>query len=445
MPIDWESFNRNVIFTLQDLIRFDTTNPPGNETPCAEYIRARLAAEGIQGLVLESRPGRGNLVARLPGDGSQRPLLLMCHLDVVLAEADHWTHPPFSPEIHKGYLWGRGTTDMKGMAAIWVEVLLQLKRLNLALKRDVILVGSADEEAGGVYGLSWLAQNHFDLIDAEYAINEGAGMGTNYGKHWLFTCQTGEKGLCGLRLRANGQPGHASIPKDGTAVSRLAGAVDRLAHARLPLHIVPTVEGFIHALAESMDPAEAQNTLDLLNPDREAEAMACFPDPETRATLYAMLHNTAVPTILRAGKKINVIPSVAEAEVDCRLLPGQTAADLIAEIQAHVGRDIEIEVMYTNPGTENAFNTPLFHTIDRVMGQIIPEARVSPYLLPAATDARHLLRHGVKTYGFWPTMEIPGEPGAFAMAHAHDERISLENLSLGTRALWEIVSQFCTE
>ncbi len=444
MDINWDQLQDNVVRTLQDLIRFDTTNPPGNETPCVAYIRERLAAEGVPATLLESAPGRGNLVARLQGDGSQRPLLLLSHVDVVPAEADQWKHPPFSGHIVDGYLWGRGAVDMKGLTAIELELFLLLKRLNLPLKRDIILAATADEEAGGAYGAAWLVQNHFDLIDAEYCINEGGGIGIQLGSKWAFLCQTAEKGICWTRLTARGEPGHASTPRGETAVGKLAGAVDRLAHARLPQHRVATVEALIHSLSQTLPPPLNQAILGLLNPETEPQILGMIPDKTIAALLNASLHNTATPTILRAGSKINVIPSVAEAEVDCRILPGQSAADAVGEMRAVVGDQVELEVVFTSPGVESGYDTPLLDLMGQVAQEFEPDSITVPFMVTGATDGRFLAAKGIKVYGFWPMKELPEGPKVFELAHAHNERISLDNLRFGAQVLWEIVYRFCS-
>ncbi len=443
MDIQWEQLYDRVTRTLQDLIRFDTTNPPGNETPCAQYIQERLAAEGIQATVLESAPGRGNIVARLKGDGSERPLLLLSHLDVVPAEADQWEHPPFSGDLIDDYVWGRGAVDMKGLTAIELEILLLIKRMALPLKRDIILAATADEEAGGLYGLGWLVTNHLDLIDAEYCINEGGGIGVKLGDRWAFLCQTAEKGICWTKMIARGEPGHASTPKGETAVGRLAAAVDRLAHTRLPQHHVKTVTTLVQSLSQILPPPLDQGILGLLDPETEPQTLQMLPDPTLAALMSASLRNTATPTILRAGTKVNVIPSVAEAEIDCRLLPGQTPDDALAEIRAVVGNEVELEVVRTSPGVESEYDTPLFHLLDQVINEFEPGSMTVPFMVTGATDGRYLAARGVHVYGFWPMKEMPGGPRVFDLAHAHNERISLDNLRFGTRTLWEIVHRFC--
>lgn len=432
-----------VVSTLQELLRFDTTNPPGNEITAAQYIRERLAAEGIESTILESAPGRANLIARIKGDGSERPLLLMNHLDVVKTEPEQWTHPPFAGEIAGGYLFGRGAIDMKNLAAVEIELLIELKRRNLPLKRDVILAACADEETGGAKGMQWLVDNHFELVDAEYAINEGGGHGYRIGDRWLFTCQTAEKGVCWTKVIARGQPGHASAPPENTSVQKLLAAMNRLAQAKLPQHKVATVDTYVRSIASLLPGPQREKVLGIFDPATEAEALAALPIAELAQTLRASLRNTATPTGLKAGEKINVVPSVAEASVDCRVLPGQDDKSAQAEMRSFLGDEVELETIIYSPPTESGFQTPLFDLMKEVMNELAPGSVVTPYMSTGGTDGRFLAVKGVKVYGFCPMLIQPGEPGPMQLAHAHDERVSLANLGFSTRALWEIVRRLC--
>jgi acetylornithine deacetylase/succinyl-diaminopimelate desuccinylase-like protein len=445
MNIEWESLQDKVTATLQDLIRFNTTNPPGNETRVAEYVRGRLAAQGIESTVVESAPGRGSVIGRLHGDGSRPPLLLMGHSDVVTAEASQWAHPPFAGDLVDGVVWGRGAVDMKGLIAVELEVMLLLKQLGTRLKRDLILAVTADEEAGATQGMRWLLDYHADLLDAEYALNEGGGIGHPVGGRWLFGCQTAEKGIAWLRLRARGEPGHASTPRGAMAVGKLAAAVERLAGARLPQHPARTVRDYIETLSRVTPGPAGSRLLGLLDPTLEVETLAQMPDRNMAAVLNAALRNTAVPTVLRAGEKINVIPSVAEAEVDCRLAPGQTADDVIREVRALVGDDVEIEVGRYEPGIESGADTPLFDTIRAVMSELESASVAVPWMAVGATDGRFLAQRGVKVYGFWPLKAQPGEPVPSSLFHAHNERVSVANLRFAVAAFGEVVRRFAAE
>ena len=246
---DWKNLQSEMITHLRNLIRIDTSNPPGNETPAAEYIARTFAAENIGSTILESTPGRGNIIARIKGDGSRRPLLLMSHLDVVGVEAEKWKYAPFSAEIAEGSVWGRGALDCKNTVALWMMVMLVLKRSKLKPKRDVIFMAAADEETGGSHGAEWLTNNHFDLIEAEAALNEGGGFGLNFLGKTFYTFQSAEKGNVWVRLSAIGTPGHASIPRMDNPTLRVARIVSKLARRRFPLTPTKTVREMIDIMA----------------------------------------------------------------------------------------------------------------------------------------------------------------------------------------------------
>lgn len=444
MTLNWKSIREEATQHLQELIRIDTTNPPGNETRAAECLASIFKRDGIESTILESAPGRGNLVARLKGDGRAAPLLLMFHLDVVPVEADKWQHPPFGGDIADGFLWGRGTLDTKELGAMELMVMLLLKRdaSRQPLARDIIFMANADEEAGGNWGAGWMVKQHPDLIRAEYAINEGAGFAIDLLGHRFFTCQTGEKGTARFTMRARGRPGHASQPHPDNAVLKLADAIQKIGAAReaFPVHPTATVRQFFEGVAATLGKPYDAELLNLLDPKKYAAAMKRLPlDDSMRSMIYAMLHNTVTPTILKAGSKINVIPSVAEAQCDARLIPGQTEGNLLHELRTIVGNDVEIEFVGSRNGRESDYKTPLFDSITHVMAQHEPKAPVLPYLVVGATDARHVSNLGTMVYGFCPMIAPSME---LDRVHGHNERISLDNLEFGTRVLYEIVSEF---
>ena len=437
----WDVVRDEATRYLQDLIRIDTTNPPGNETKAAEYLARVLTREGIEPILLESAPGRGNLVARLKGDGRAAPLMLMVHLDVVPAEADAWTHPPFGGEIADGFLYGRGTLDTKELAAMELMVLLLLKREGKPLARDIIFMANADEEAGGRLGAGWMVKEHPDLIRAEYAINEGGGFGLVILGQRFFTCQVAEKGTARFVMRTRGRPGHGSQPHRDNAVLKLAEAIQKIGAAEFSHHATATVRLFLEGVAAKLGKRYEADLVALLDARKYRAAMERLPlDEGLRSMFSAMLHNTVTPTMLNAGTKVNVIPSVAEAKCDARLLPGQTADDLLRELRAVIGSDVEIEFLDRTAALESDYRTPLFDTIGRVMARHAPQAPVLPYLVVGATDARHVRKLGTKVYGFAPMFAPTSE---LDRVHAHDERISIDNLAFGTQVLYEVVSEFC--
>ncbi len=440
---NWDAARQQATQYLQDLVRIDTTNPPGNETRAAEYLATVLSREGIEPTILESAPGRGNIIARLKGDGRAAPLLLMGHLDVVPAEAECWSQPPFSGNIVDNYIWGRGTLDTKDLVAMELVVFLLLKREGKSLARDVIFMGNADEEAGGRLGAGWIVKEHPDLIRAEYAINEGGGFGLDILGEQFFACQTGEKGKAQFAMRARGRPGHGSQPHRDNAVLKLASAIQKIGTADLPVHPTTTVRLFLEGVAAKVDRQYGAGLRDLLDPRKYRAAIERLPiDEGLHSMFYAMLHNTVTPTMLTAGTKINVIPSVAQARCDARVLPGQTSRDLLHEVQTIVGKDIEIEFLDEMPAIEADFDTPLFRTICTVMSRYAPRATVLPYLVVGATDARYVTRLGTHVYGFTPTSSPTSE---LDRVHAHDERISVDNLVFGTRVLYDIVNEFAVQ
>ncbi len=443
MIADWNLVRDEATRYLQDLIRIDTTNPPGNEIKAAEYLAGVLKREGIEPTILESAPGRGNLVARLKGDGRAAPLLLMVHIDVVPAEADQWTHPPFGGDIADGFLWGRGTLDTKELAAMELMVLLMFKRdaARKPLARDIIFMANADEEAGGRLGAGWMVKEHPDLIRAEYAINEGGGFGLDILGQRFFTCQVAEKGTARFAMRTRGRPGHGSQPHRDSSVLKLADAIQKIGAAEFPHHATATVKLFIESVAAKLGKPYERDLLALLDAKKYRAMMERLPlDEGMRSMFYAMLHNTVTPTMLHAGSKVNVIPSVAEAKCDARVLPGQSSHDLLHELRAVIGNDVEIEFMDDTPALESAYQTPLFDTIARVMARHQPKAPVLPYLVVGATDARHVCKLGTHVYGFSPMLAPTSE---LDRVHGHDERISIDNLAFGTRVLYEVVNEFC--
>jgi acetylornithine deacetylase/succinyl-diaminopimelate desuccinylase-like protein len=430
---------------LRDLIQFDTTNPPGNELPAAQYIGDVLQQEGIEPMVLESAPSRGNVVARLPGDGSAGALLLMSHLDVVPADPQEWDHAPFAADVEDGYIWGRGAVDTKQLTAMQLAVLTTLKRENVPLKRDVVLAATADEEVGGIHGMGWLVRNHAQLVDCEYAINEGGGFGVEVRGQRFYVCQTGEKGVCWMKLTARGTPGHGSIPRGDNAVQKLSAALARLSRARLPQHRTATVDFLVRSLAAALGfPASLVLPL-ALHPLLERTMLQRMESQsEVTAVLRATLHNTVSPTVLRAGQKTNVIPSEATAEVDGRLVPGQQPEDLLREMRPYIGDDVEVDIIANSRPYESEPASPLFELFQEVLAERDPGCRLVPFLVPGATDGRFLADKGVKVYGFSPARQEPGWR-ILDLAHARNERISLANMDFGSQVLYDVVRRFCAK
>jgi acetylornithine deacetylase/succinyl-diaminopimelate desuccinylase-like protein len=327
---------------------------------------------------------------------------------------------------------------MKSMVSQELVVMLMLKRNGVPLRRDVIFAATADEEVGGDAGIGFLVESHPDLIRAEYGLSEGGGTTVYVAGAPLYDVRTAEKGTCRFHMRARGAPGHGSIPRTDTAVRRLARAVEALSACPLPFRATPTATAFFAAVTAALGlPREHQSLT-----ERNLALVSARLPPDLSNFLAAITHDTAVPTGLRAGKKINVIPSEAIATVDGRCLPGQTAEGFFQEIRGVIGEDIEIEPTDVTSALEDPPGGPLYDTIVDVMGRHAPDARVVPTMLAGATDARHVARLGVKCIGFGPLRVPPGFP-ADSLVHGHDERVPIDGFVWGIQVLYEIVTQFC--
>ncbi|MBI3071157.1 MAG: M20/M25/M40 family metallo-hydrolase [Deltaproteobacteria bacterium] len=428
---------------LRTLIRIDTTNPPGNELPAAELLADYFRRAGLEPVLLESAPGRGNLVVRVRGDGTLPPLLLTGHLDVVPAEADAWTHPPFSGDVADGCVWGRGAVDMKQMVALSAAVVAAMAREGRKLTRDLVFAAVADEEEGCTFGSKFLVDEHKDLVAAEYALGEVGGFTVAMNGRTIVPVQVAQKGIVWLRARAEGDPGHGSMPTRANATVRLARAMARLGESRLPQHNTEVMERFIHAVADTQPALKGFILRRLLSPTFSDFILTrLFPDPDLARPFYALLSNTATPTVLRAGSKTNVIPSVAEGEIDGRTLPGQSADDLVREVFEVTGTAIDLEPMRVLPPLETDVDTPLFVAIRAAVNRHLPDATVVPSLTPGFTDAVNFARLGTKYYGFVPTV-FPESMKFSRLFHGHDERVPIDGLRVGLDVLYDLVTTFC--
>ncbi len=443
--IAWDAEVAETVNNLCHLIQAETVNPPGNELPAILLVKDILDRAGVPGemyTIVESAPGRVNLVARLRGDGSERPLLLSGHVDVVPVEREHWSHDPFGGEVIDGVVWGRGALDMKGFLAMYLQVFLMLFRQNTALKRDVILAAIADEEAGFAHGSKFLVEKHRELIDAEYAFTEGGAMTVQMGKTRLYPIQVAEKSVCWLRMRARGKPGHGSIPHADNAVFHLAEALAKINRAgHLPVHITPTFQAMMSSAGKQISFPGQLVTGALQSPGLVSLALGRLKGP-AKNFLRALTTNTVSATMLQAGSKVNVIPSSAEVALDCRLVPGQTPDDVMREIKAITGDDVELEVVNTSGGAEFSTETPLYKIMANATRKMDPGGLVIPMLMPGATDASQYRQAGMKIYGFTPGV-LPADIPIMSMAHGHDERLPISYIKTGLPTLWEVVNQFC--
>jgi acetylornithine deacetylase/succinyl-diaminopimelate desuccinylase-like protein len=443
VTIDWTAARDEVTAHLRELIRFDTTNPPGNETAAAAYLAAVARDEGLEAQVLESAPGRGNAVVRWCAvNPTARPLLLMGHLDVVGVERDRWSRDPFGGDLDDGFVWGRGALDMKGQVAAEFTAFLLLKRGGLVLDRDLIFAAFADEEVStGEHGANWMWREHRALIDAEYALNEGGGWQSRVGPTRFYLCQVGEKGASRLRITARGPAGHASVPLDDTAMARLGIALSRLHRWQPPVVVTPVVRRML----ETMGAAAGERGLAAVRgalAESTWEAIMGLPlDDDIRLELRAHLANTAVPTILRGGSQINVIPAEVSVDVDGRILPGVDPEVFRADVQAIVGDAAEVTLLSREEGIAADPDSPFFAAIAATMSDLDSGCGVVPCLSSGGTDARAL--PGIRVYGFFPFAPSDRQTTYIPLIHGHDERIAVEDLVYGTRFFYEVVRRFC--
>ncbi|MEW5848876.1 MAG: M20/M25/M40 family metallo-hydrolase [Myxococcota bacterium] len=443
-PTNTPTHAHAALSTLKALLRLDTSNPPGNETPAAELLAETLFGAGLEPRLLHKSAGRDNVVVRLKGDGTLPPLLLHAHLDVVPAEAEKWSMPPFSAEEKDGWVWGRGAIDCKHMAAMSAHVLIALKEEGRTLKRDIILAGAADEEAGCIHGSKFLVNEHADLLRAEYALGEVGAFPLDIGPVRYWPIQVAEKGTVRLTLTARGDPGHGSMPHGNQAVLHLANALHKLGGARLPLHITPAVRRFIEQLA-STQPIPARLALPLLLNEKTAGFVVDNVLPaHLRASFAAALADTVSATVLRAGDKVNVIPSEARAQLDGRTLPGHDARDLVREVRERIGADVEILVESEDPPLTFSPDTPLFALLVDELKQADPGGIPVPYMIPGYTDAKAYGRLGTVCYGFAPTRFPKGSVVFSKMYHGHDERVHAEGFRWGFDVLHRVVRRWST-
>jgi acetylornithine deacetylase/succinyl-diaminopimelate desuccinylase-like protein len=431
LNVDWDAVAGEAVGLLQRLIRIDTTNPPGNEHLATDFLTEVLAKEGIASQRYDSAPGRANLVADLPSDSGEKPLILLHHMDVVPVEAEQWSVPPFDGLVRDGYVWGRGALDMKGMAVLEVMTVLTLKRLGAKLRRPVRLLAVADEEAGSAYGAEWLDREHPALLDGAFVLNEGGYGATGYlgVERPLFGVSMAEKGPLWLTLRSTGRPGHGSAPHDDNVLDRMTRAMQRIHAWQRPFLMTQPVK---HALRV----AHAEGYIDL-NPDKHnADAIA-----HRYRSLRTVLANTISATGLHAGMKHNVIPATAYATLDCRLVPGYEHEQFIAEVRRVIDDPkVQIETTFASESPTTDADTELHGAIEAVCHDVMPEAALLPRVTAGFTDSRTFRRRGVPAYGFVPMLLAPEEQAGM---HGNNERISVANIRLGCEVLFRVVERVC--
>ncbi len=421
---------------LQQLIRFNTTNPPGSEAECIHYIDTLLTEAGFQTTLLANDPARPNLIARLSGQGNARPLLLQGHIDVVTTEKQNWQQPPFEGKIVDNYIWGRGTLDMKGGVAMMLASLLRAKAEGTSLPGDVVLTLLSDEEAGGNQGAKFLVEHHAELFkDIRYALGEFGGFSITIGGKKFYAIQVLEKQVCWMKATLRGPGGHASLPMRNGATARLGRLLQQLNQHRLPVHIIDTTRQMLETISTTIaGPTGAQfgQLLDSTRTDATLDTLS-----EQSQIIDPILHNTVNVTIIRGGGQVNVIPSEILLEIDGRLLPGYTPDDMLAELREVIGDEVEIEIVRHDRGRAQA-DLGLFDTLANVLREADPGSVPIPFLTPVVTDGRFFSQLGIQTYGFLP-LNLPAGFDFLQTVHAADERVPVAAMEFGTQAMFEVL------
>ncbi|MCZ6501964.1 MAG: M20/M25/M40 family metallo-hydrolase [Gammaproteobacteria bacterium] len=422
---------------LSEYIQVNTVNPPGNETNGAQFFAKIFEDAGIQYETAESAPGRGNIWARLKG-GDKPALVLLSHMDVVSADPNYWDFAPYDGTLKDGYVHGRGALDMKSLGIVQLQGFLALHASGQKLTRDVIFVATADEEAGGAFGAGWLVENRPEIFgNVGYLLNEGGG-GSIYGTDTVFSVEVTQKVPLWLRLVAKGNPGHGSSPQTETAVTRILRAGNRLALTKFPVHVIPAVKSLFESTAQYQEKKLAERYADISNAIHDAEFMNYLQLTNPRAN--SLLRNTCSVTRLSGSSKINVVPTEASIELDCRLLPDQDAEEFVKELVIIINDpNVEIEKIMGFSAAVSSVDTPLYRVIESTIESHFPGAKVVPGVTTGFTDSHFFRDLGITSYGFGPfvTPQIDRRS-----VHGNNERITVENMERGTRVMIDLLNKF---
>lgn len=438
LNIDWDAITEEATNLLSEFIRIDTSNPPGRERAACDWLAGLFRREGIDDIAFydasdDSEHGvdRMNMTVTMRGSGGKQRLILLSHTDVVPVERQYWDFEPFSGAVANGTIYGRGALDMKSMGIMEMMAMFLIKRHGIPHSRDIVYMALADEEAGGTWGIEWMERHHPDLLQAEYVINEGGwGSAEVFGvRRPAFNCSISEKGPLWLRLTVEGRPGHGSVPHPDNALERLVRALNRIQEWARPVTVVPELQAFFDRLYRGgvLQDAPSDETLQKLAGEH--------------LLARAILSNTVSTTTAHSGMKHNVIPGIAEATIDCRLLPGQDPDDFTQQIRDVVGDEkVRIEPVFVSSTLASPIETELFGIIEDAVHDHVEDALVLPSVSAGFTDSRIFRQHGITSYGFIPYLLEQEEA---MTVHGHNERITIENLRLGMQILFETVRRLC--
>ncbi len=437
--VDWDLVGEETLSHLSDLVRIDTTNPPGQESLVVNYLRTVLESEGVETETYALDPHRANLVARIKGNGSKKPILIMGHTDVVGVQAEKWTEEPFSGLRKDGWVYGRGTLDDKDTVAAGMMVILMLKRYGVELDRDVIFLAEAGEEGTPDVGINFMVEKHWDAIAAEYCLAEGGGGILEDQGVKVVGVQTTEKMPRRATLVARGTAGHGSRPSVDNAVSAIARAVAKADAWQTEMRMNETTRTYFERLATISDPEDAFRYRNIENPDETEEIQQYF--LENLPYYYSSLRTSVVPTIIDAGFRRNVIPSEARAVLDIRMLPDEDVEGFYAELAKVIDEpNVEIvpEEIYRPAAPPSGLDNEMFEALERVAADMYPDAIVLPSMSTGATDMAQIRAMGVPAYGIGP-IRTQAELNSGNGAHSDNERVSEEAMIEFLQFMWEVV------
>ncbi len=436
--IDWDSLANQAAQLLSGYLQIQSLNPPGDERAAAAFLAEQLRQRGFTPKIYESAPQRANLVARLPGNGAQKPILLYNHMDVVEADPTRWSCDPFSGDIRDGYVYGRGAIDMKGMGILQLLALDLLRQNHPERSRDIIFFAAADEEKGGKFGTQWMIEHHWPELEAEYVWDEGGfGLRDFFGPQPVFTVSVAEKKDLWLKVIAHGEPGHSGMPHENNAINILLRALSRLQSLDSAYELQPIPARMFQEVA-ALRPFPQSFLLKHL--DNPRFFRLALPALTANHTIAAMLKDTMSITVLQAGSKENIIPERAEATLDLRLLPDRVPAEVVEKLKQLVDdRRIEFQILQApEPAASSDPDSEFFRVLSDVLFELAPDGLTTPMLSPGTTDSAFFRQKGAQCYGLFPILITPDELARF---HGIDERISLENLRLGLQITYRVLER----
>jgi acetylornithine deacetylase/succinyl-diaminopimelate desuccinylase-like protein len=439
--VDNEPLRQDAIATMSRYVQFDTTNPPGNELPAAEWLRDQIIQRGITRdvVVHEPFPNRGLLIARIPGSEPLKPLMINHHIDVVAADPSQWTHPPFGGDLADDFVWGRGTLDTKDLGVIFMLALESLIKEGVKFRRPIVMTAVPDEEAGGS-GMKWLVENHASAIDPEWVWDEGSGgLKGMFGSGVMFAVAVAEKTVQWLKLIATGDPGHGSMPHNNNANVTLVNALKRIADSPRPMRVNATAAEMFKSVAATQKFPASFALRNLSHPLMLRLAAGRL---ESDKLTNALVRDTVSLNMLNAGYKVNVIPEKAEASLDVRLLPETDPDEFVRWLKTRINDDrIKIESIQSSPPSGVApLDNPFYQAVTHAVNRHAPGAGVFPLLMSGATDGRYWRIRGYPAYGFGPCIL---ERHDVSRVHGIDERISADNLLLGIKMTRDMLKELC--